>query len=99
MTTTATTDRIYVETTPTNCIVGGEHGQVTGIVRDLGLRRTPRAAFVRLDCGDMLYVTLGNSSGDRAQWHKVITSRRITRDEFDHLTEIDTLRRDMGWRP
>lgn len=98
MQTTDVQTAIYVESTPTNCAIAGEHGQVTGIVRDLAPRLTPRAAFVHLDEGGMLYVTLGAARGDRSQWREVATSRRIDRDEFDRLTEIDTLRRDMGWR-
>ena len=92
-------DHIYVESTPTNCFVDGELGQVTGIVHDLSLRRIPRAAFVHLDSGDMLHVVLGAARGERDQWREVVASRRIDRDDFDRLTEIDTLRHDMGWRP
>lgn len=89
---------VYIETTPTNCTIDGEHGQVTAIVRDLAPRRTPRAAFVHLDMGDMVYATLGEASGDRGQWCEVRSFRRIDRDEFDRLNELDTLRSELGWR-
>jgi hypothetical protein len=90
-------DHIYVESTPTNCFIDGEHGQVTGIVH--GPLRIPRAAFVYLDSGDMLHVVLGQAHDERGQWREVVVSRRIDRDDFDRLTEIDTLRHNMGWRP
>lgn len=89
---------IYTEVPGTNCIIDGNHGTVTEVVRELGLRRQPIAAFVHLDSGQMLHVALGRSTGDRDQWHAVRSFREIDRDEFDRLTEIDVLRRDMGWR-
>lgn len=94
----AIVETLYTEVPGTNCIVGGRHGVVTEVVRELGLRHDPIAAFVHLDSGQMLHVQLGKSTGDRDQWHEVRTFREIDREEFDRLTEIDTLRRDMGWR-
>ncbi|MCF6376934.1 hypothetical protein L2K70_04900 [Nocardioides KLBMP 9356] len=95
-------DRIYVGSTPTNCYIGEDHGQVTAVVRDPGLAqerdRTPRAAFVHLDDGDMLHVVLGGQFGERRDWREVVSSRRISRDEFDRLNGLDALRRDLGWR-
>lgn len=93
-----TADTLYTEVAGTNCYVDGEHGTVTAVVREPGLRNTVRAAFVHLDCGDMLYVTLGRPTGDRDAWHEVRLSRRIDREEFDRLNTLDQLRRDLGWR-
>jgi hypothetical protein len=93
-----TTDVLYTEVAGANCYVNGEHGTVTAIVRDPGLRNTVRAAFVHLDSGPMLYVVLGSACGERGTWHDVRSSRRIDREEFDRLNTLDQLRRDMGWR-
>ncbi|WP_228941810.1 hypothetical protein [Nocardioides sp. Leaf374] len=91
-------DRLYVEVAGTNCYIAGTPGVVAEVVRDLDPRRVPCAAFVQLDLGPMLYVTLGRAVGDREQWREVVVFRQIDRDEFDRLTELAQLRHEMGWR-
>lgn len=44
----------------------------------------------------MLHVTLGKTVGDDLR--EVVGTRFIDRDEFDRMTELDTLRHDLGWR-
>ena len=88
-------DTIYTEAVGTTCYIGGERGIVTGLHSE---GKHLAAAFVRLDeSGEMLLVSLGNATGERRAWHEVTASRRITRDEFDRITTLDTLRRDLGW--
>lgn len=94
-TATTATDTIYTEVTGTTCYVGGGRGTVTGLHRNLG--RTV-AAFVKMDAGPMLYVTLGHATGERDAWHTVTDMRRIDRAEFDRINELDTLAHELGWR-
>lgn len=87
--------RVYIETTGTTAIVGGERGTVTGVHR-----MAPHSwvgAFVKLDDGRMLYVE-GTYAGNRRQYLTVTSSREIDRDEFDRITGLDQAREGMGWR-
>lgn len=88
-------DSIYTEVTGTTCYVDGERGVVTGLHSE---GKHLIGAFIRLDeSREMLFVSLGKATGERRQWHEVMASRRISRDEFDQITTLDTLRRDLGW--
>lgn len=103
---TNTPATIYTEATGTTCYLGGQRGTVTG------LHTHPAhgvlGAFIRLDGptdaagvymapGPMLYADLGRATGERGQYHEVTAWRVIDRDQFDRITGLDTLRRDLGW--
>lgn len=86
--------RIYIETTGTTAIIDGQRGTVTGVHR-LGPESWV-SAFVKLDSGATLYVE-GIYAGNRRQYMTVTSSREIDRDEFDHITGLSRVRREMGW--
>lgn len=93
-------DAIYAEVEGTTCYVNGERGVVTGLTRAADHRAhvRPVAAFVRLDERDaMLYLTLGEATGERGVHHTVTAVREIDREEFDRINGLDRLRRDLGW--
>lgn len=88
-------DLIYTEVAGTTCYLGGVRGICTGLHSE-GKRLV--GAFVRLDeSGDMMFASLGKATGERGAWHEVAGVRTITRDEFDRITTLDALRRDLGW--
>lgn len=111
--TTELVSLIYTESLGTNCVLGGQQGIVTGLIRESrGTSRDewrkPTDAFVKLEGpadaqgrfiapGPMLHVSLGEATGDRRQHSEVLGWRVIDRDEFDHLNDLDTLRRELGW--
>lgn len=89
-------DLVYVETVPTNCVIGGRHGQVTGIWRDA---RGIEAVFVKLDDGPMLHCPVARTPvGDRLQWREAISSREVDREAFDRIIGADEFRTSCGWR-
>lgn len=89
-------DRVYIETVPTNCIVNGAHGQVTGTWLRAG---HVDAVFVKLDDGPMLHCYVSRQPiGERGQWREVISSQVVDRDQFDRIIGADEFRRDCGWR-
>ena len=83
-----------------NCVVNGEHGYVSGL-----LTEGPHVvgAFIAVPpehhtSGEpvrVMHATLGRHVGVKRE---VVSARFITRDEFDRLTTLDKLRRDLGWR-
>lgn len=94
------TDRVYVECAGRTCILGPDHGYVTGYLAE---GKHTVGAFVAVppeyksdDPVRMLHVTLGMKDDDG--WCEVTSTRTITRDEFDRLTTLDKLRHDLGWR-
>lgn len=87
---------VYIESTPTNCTVGGRHGQVTGIWRDA---RGIEAVFVKVDNGPMLHCYVGRTPiGERGKWRSVISCREVDRDAFDRIVGADEYRNSCGWR-
>lgn len=81
----------------TTYAAGGHRGTVTAF-HYTAAGRTTAGAFVRLDetdPGAMWFVTLGAETRDH---HREVTGASpITRDEFDSLTGLAELRREMGW--
>lgn len=59
-----------------------------------------RSPAVRGDVTAMYYARLGKVTHTDilGRWREVADIRRITRDEFDRITGIDQIRRDLGWR-
>lgn len=108
------TNTIYTETTGTTVLLDGQRGTLTGLHRTIRPGVTAPTfdtvgAFVRLDGptdpagrymtqGPMLYVALGAQVGDRGERHEVTGWRVIDRDEFDRITELNTLRVATGWK-
>lgn len=98
-----TTETIYVEVAGTTAHVAGQRGTVRGFHREGG---RIVGVFVRLDAemsgaqdgGAMLYVRTGASLGSRGQHREVLDWRVIDRDEFDQITGLADVRREMGWR-
>lgn len=89
------TDSIYTQVKGTTAHIGHERGTVVGFTRAGGALT---GAFVRLHLrAAMLYVALGNPSDERGNWHAVIGSREISRDEFDRLSGLAEARLSMGW--
>lgn len=89
-------DTVYTESVPTNCHIGGQSGQVTGIWRDA---KGICAVFVKLDDGPMLHCEVSRvPAGERGAWREVTQSRAIDRDEFDRIIGADDFRKSCGWR-
>lgn len=93
------TDTIYTGCAGRTVILneGTVHGYVTGFHTD-GPHTV--GAFVKVPVidgsGPMLYLALGRELGGKNR--EVVSVRPISRDEFDRITTLDTLRRDLGWR-
>lgn len=99
MTNTQTPATIHAYT-GTIAIIDGEHGTVTQTHYE-GFGNAQRLAglFVRLDLRPaMLYVSVGEKVADTVGVYEVRESREITRDEFDTITGLATIRREMGWK-
>ncbi|MGZ0070007.1 hypothetical protein [Microbacterium arborescens] len=99
--------RMYIETKGCGWPAPSDdlRGTVVGFTRNrldpTGAVATYRVdgAFVRLDLRPgMLYIELGEHVGDRSQHAEILGWREIDRDEFDRLTGLAEIRRDMGWR-
>lgn len=88
------TGPFYIETAGTNCFVGGERCVVQSVNRS-----DPRYLIVRSwERPAVFYVEIGTPHGDRGQWADATAVREIaTRDEFDAITGLDQVRREMGW--
>lgn len=82
----------------TTYAAGGHHGSLTGFHYEQGGRKV--GAFVSISWTDepeVWYVPLGRQVGDHH--HEVLEgARRITRDEFDRINDLHSLRADMGWK-
>lgn len=85
--------------------VKGQHGTLRG--HDWITPERLRGVFVRLDHpetgrmdgGDMLYIEVGAEPfGETGRLREIISSRVVDRDQFDRMTGITDLRRDLGWR-
>lgn len=85
--------------------VGGQRGVLRGCDRITPERL--RGVFVRLchpetgrmDGGDMLYVEVAAVPvGENGRHREIISTRVVDRDQFDRMTGITDLRRDLGWR-
>jgi len=81
----------------TTAYVAGERGHVVDFKKD-ATGRYHVGAFVRLALRPaMLYVSLGKASAETPRWRPVESAVEIDREEFDRLTGLAALRRDMGW--
>lgn len=85
--------------------IGGQRGVKRGLDRITPER--VRGVFVRLDhpetgrmdVGDMLYIEVGAVPlGENGWYREIISSRVVDREQFDRMTGIADLRRDLGWR-
>lgn len=84
----------YTGVSGTNVHTELGHGRITFIHRKLGVNV---GATIALDSGQMAYATLGAIYGGSDQWREIDAIRVITRDEFDTITGIADIRREMGW--
>lgn len=79
-----------------NVTIDGSSGYVTGFHTD---GRHTVGAFIKVPIqdgqGPVLYARLGRTIKGKRE---IVSTRHIGRDEFDRLNELDTLRRDLGWR-
>jgi len=91
-------DTIYTETRGTTAIIDGKRGTTVGLRYDNLTGGGLVGAFVSWDEGGMAYVTTGAAVGDRGQHREVADVREIDRDEFDVLTGLAEVRRQLGWR-
>jgi len=99
MNTTASTsqNRLYIETMGTYCTLDGERGRVTGVTYGPGHMLT--GVFVVMEYVDEVrYCEVSRLVGERNQHAEIKTRRAITRDEFDRLNGLDTMRRELGWK-
>jgi hypothetical protein len=87
--------QMYTEVCGTTTYVTGKHGELTALHHMHG---GTAGAFVKESDGGMFYVELGGRCGERGAFHEVTSVRRISRDEFDRLTDIPMFRHSMGWR-
>lgn len=91
-------DTLYAGTAGTLCHINGERGTVRGFRYAYGQANPATHAYVVLDERPvMLLVELGQRVGDRLSWAEIASAREIDRDEFDRLTGLDEMRRQMGW--
>ena len=88
------TGPFYIETAGTNCFIGGERCKVQSVQRS-----DPRHLIVTSwERPAVFYVEIGTPYGSRGQHADAIGYREIaTRDEFDEITGLAQVRRDMGW--
>jgi hypothetical protein len=95
-------DLIYVEVAGTNCILDGKRGIVTSIHYS-PIDHSVDGAFVGWDDGGTAYVTTGRHAGEKrsgGHWtHREVESvRDIDREEFDVLSGLASIRKELGWR-
>lgn len=92
-----TDEKLYIESTGTTCYLGGQRGTVTGLLHGTGHQLL--GAFVLMaDTDEIRYAEISGLTGERKTWGIVKSHRAITRDEFDRLNGIDTMRAEMGWK-
>lgn len=90
-------DTIYTEVKGTTCYWKGERGTVVQLLRP-SASSLPTSALIRLaNRPAMLLAQLGGTHGDRNQWHEIRDAIEINRDDFDRLTGLAEVRREMGW--
>lgn len=95
-------DTIYVETSGTIAIIGGKRGTVTALHHS-SIDSSVDGAFIGWDDGGTAYVTTGRHAGaNRGGGHythrEVASVRNIDRDEFDLLSGLTAIRKQLGWR-
>lgn len=86
--------------TPDRSIRGMVVGFTTNrrVIIDGVIQNVIDGAFIRVDgTTTILYVELGELSGDRSDYREILGWRVIDRDEFDRLTGIADARTAMGW--
>lgn len=90
-------ETLYIETNGTTCYLGGQRGTVTGLLHGTGHHLL--GAFVLMaEKDEMRYAEISGLTGDRNQRAVVKKHRAITRDEFDRLNGLDTMREELGWK-
>lgn len=109
----ASSETIFTGYAGGSCTIKGMHGYVTAFhkegphvvaafvhvppdYRDADGESVSKVNGVLAAPGRMLLVRLGRSLDEKHR--EVVSVRVIERDEFDRLTTLDTLRRDLGWR-
>lgn len=84
---------VYTGVSGTNVHTDIGHGWVIFIHRKVGV---DVGVIIHLDDGRTAYATLGAFHGTHTRELEPGT-RIITRDEFDDITGISAIRREMGW--